>query len=271
MTDQIEDGPEPQDEPVAAPVAETPDAPVERQIDPETVALAERYGWRPKDRSTLPEGSWMDAERFVAASKTQVRILNDKLGETGKRVEAAEALARTAAETVRFQERQRYEQHLQSLRAAQRQAAEQGDVQRYDQLTEMEGRMRPPEPVTQPSVAMPDWANDVELRNVGAALIDATPGIKAMPPERQIEWAEKRVRALYPDKFPAAAPPVPRDESGRYTTSKVDGGGLATGASPASHGLSAEESADVKRLIARGVFKNVGEYVKYSKELGVRE
>jgi hypothetical protein len=271
MTDQIEDGPEPQDEPVAAPVVETPAAPVERQVDPETVALAEKYGWRPRERSTLPDDSWMDAERFVAASKTQVRILNDRLGETSKKAEAAEAIARTAAQTVREQERQRYDHQLHQIRLAQRDAVEAGDVKRYDQLAEMEGRMRPPEPVAPPSVVMPDWANDTELRNVGAALIDATPGIKAMPPERQIEWAEKRVRALYPDKFPAAAPPVPRDESGRYTTSKVDGGGLATGASPASHGLSAEESADVKRLIARGVFKNVGEYVKYSKELGVRE
>jgi hypothetical protein len=265
----FEEVPEPDIEPVAEVAA--PDAPVEKPVDPQTIATARRLGWIPPGESTLPPNRQLSAEEYLGTSKAQIRLLQEGMSEKDKRIEAAEALARSAAETVRQQERLRYEQQIQSLRAAQRDAAEAGDVKRYDHLTEMEGRMRPPEPVTQPTVAMPDWANDTELRNVGAALIDATPGIKAMPPERQIEWAEKRVRALYPDKFPAAPPPVPRDESGRYTTSKVDGGGLATGASPASHGLSAEESADVKRLIARGVFKNVGEYVKYSKELGVRE
>lgn len=274
MSEIIEDGPGPQDEPAAV---EGPVEPVERPIDPETIALAEKYGWRPKEQSTLPEGSWMDAERFVAASKTQVRILRDQLGETSKKVEAAEALARTAAETVRRQERARYDGMMADIRQRKEAAVEASDVETYKKLDEAEARLRttPQEPDAEVTAFFADekhaWTKDPVLRSAMANAIDASPEARTMSTVQQLRWADEQVRKYYPHVFQPAAPPQPRDEGGRYTTSRVDGGGLATGSGSASHGLTAEENAEVQGMIRKGIFKNVGEYVEYSRKLGVRE
>jgi hypothetical protein len=272
---EIEEGPEPQDEPVAV---DAPVEPVERQIDPETVALAERYGWRPKDKSTLPEGSWMDAERFVAASKTQVRILNDRLGETSKKAEAAEALARTAADTVRRQERARYDNMIADIRQRKEAAVEASDVETYKRLDDAETRLRaqPQQDDTPPEVTAffadekHAWTKDPVLKAFMANAIDADPEIRAKPAIDQLRWAHGKAQEYFPHKFPPPEPPQPRDPEGRYATSKVDGGGLATGRTTSS-GLDAQERADFARLKSRGVFKTEAEYIAYSKELGVRE
>jgi hypothetical protein len=282
MTDQIEDGDgiddfvhdKIVDEP--APVADAP--PPERPVDPETEALARKYGWRPRGESSLPDGSWMDAERFVAAGKTRLRIQEDKLTEASKRIEAAEAMARTAAETVRRQERMRYDAALSEIQARKEAAVEASDIDTYKKLDEQEHRIRsvpvqpegpPPEVVAFWNDEKHAWTKDPVLKSFMANAIDSDPQIARAAPIEQLKWADAKVREYFPHKFPAPQPREP--ETGRYTSSKVDGGGLATGRSNPSHGLSAEESAEVKGLIDKGIFKNVGEYVEYSRKLGVRE
>jgi hypothetical protein len=241
---EIEEGPEPQDEPVVAdaPVVEAPPP-----VDPETEELARKYGWRPRSESTLPDASYMDAERFVAASKTQVRILGDKLSETDKRAEAAEHMARTAADTERF-----------------------------DRLDEIEARVRAqaaPAPEMPADIAAffadeaHAWTKNPVLKSAMAAAIDADPTIKQLSPIEQLRWADREVRDAFPHKFPKPVEQPRDDTTGRF--SRVDGGGL--GRVGQHTGLTAAETADYNILQKKGIFKTPAEYIAYSKQLGVRE
>jgi hypothetical protein len=274
MSDLIEDGDEPLDEPV---IAEAPpvDAPPERTVSPEVEELARKYGWKPKGDSTLPDGSWMDADRFVAASKTRVRILGDELAETNKRAAAAEAMAKSAADSVRRQERARYDSELAALREQKAAAVESADVETYRALEQKEAQLTAPQGPHPELVAYAEseagkWVKDPVLYRVGNDALSAhlATGVRLTPTE-QFAYAAEKVREYFPHKFPA---PQPREaETGRYTTSRVDGGGLATGRSTASHGLSAEDYAAATELVRQKVFKDVGAYAAYAKKLGVLE
>lgn len=274
MSEIIEDGDEPLDEPVIeTPVVEAPPPPP--QVDPETEALARKYGWKPKAESTLPEGSYMEADRFVAASKTRVRILADQLAETDRRAAAAEALARSAAETVRRQERARYEAELENIRAAKVEAVKAADEETYRDLEDREAKLRPPPAGPDPGLdayaKTPEgaWLNDKFMWRTAVNALNDDPAALALPPLEQAKWAAGKLKEYFPHKFAPPAPPPPRDEVGRF--SRVDGGGLATGRTTASHGLSAEDYAAAQELVKQKVFKDVGEYAAYSKKLGVLE
>jgi hypothetical protein len=257
------------DEPLDAPV----EAPAERVVPPETVALAERYGWKPKDASTLPDGSWMDAEQFVKATKTQVRILRDDVAAKDKRIEAAEAMARTAADTVRRQERAAYEQRLADIREAKAEAVSTADVDRYKELEQREQKLTAPEREVDPTLdayAKSDagaWTKDPILFEFAVNAINKDAEAMKKSPIDQAKWAADKLKEYFPHKFPTPPEP-PRDEAGRF--SRVDAGGLAPRSGP-NYNLSSEETAEVQHLIKRGVFKTVAEYVDYSKKLGVRE
>jgi hypothetical protein len=270
---EIEEGPEPQDEPgvAAEPVVEAPPP-----VDPETEELARKYGWKPKSESTLPDASYMDADRFVAASKTQVRILRDKLGETDKRAEAAEHMARTAADTVRRQERERFEARLVEVQSLKREAVANADTERFDKLDEIEARVRAqaaaaPEMPADIAAFFADeahaWTKNPVLKSAMAAAIDADPTIKQLSPIEQLRWADREVRDAFPHKFPKPVEQPRDDTTGRF--SRVDGGGL--GRVGQHTGLTAAETADYNILQKKGIFKTPAEYIAYSKQLGVRE
>lgn len=276
MSEIIESGDEPLDDAPLEPTLAPAEAP--KQIDPETEALARRYGWRPREESTLPDASYMDAERFLAAGKTRLRIQEDRLREADGRIAAAEALARTAAETVRRQERERYARELEEIRAGKAEAVKTADEEAYAELDRREQSLRPPQAGPDPSVAAyaetsdGAWIKDAYLRNQAAALLNANPDKLALSPMDQVKWAREKIQEYYPHKFAA---PQPRETDGRFATSRVDGGSLATGRANPTHGLSAEEYAEVAKNIAsgplKGAFKNVGEYVEYAKKIGVLE
>lgn len=280
MSDFIEGGDEPQEEIVAIePPGEAPEAVPQPAINPETEALARKYGWKPKAESTLPDGSWMDADRFVAASKTRVRILGDQLAETDRRAAAAEAMARSAADTVRRQERARFNAELASIREQKLVAVETADQDAYKALEAREARLvsQPQQQAESPELAAyratesGKWVNDPVLFRAGYDALEAelARGVQ-MGVHEQFAFAERAVRDYFPHKFTPPPPLPPREpETGRF--SRVDGGGLATGRTSASHGLSAEDYAAAKSLVARGTFKDVGEYAAYAKKLGVIE
>jgi hypothetical protein len=83
-----------------------------------------------------------------------------------------------------------------------------------------------------------------------------------------MKWANEKVREYVPHKFAPKAE-QPREDNGRYTASRVDGGGLAGG--NRSTGLDADEREAFKVLKAKGVFKTESDYIAHARSLGVRE
>jgi len=273
MSDDIED-----EGPIEETV-ETVEAPPEKVIPPETIELARKYGWRPKEQDNLPEGSWMDAERYVAATKTRVRIQADEIAELRRHNAATDAIAKQANDLIRRQERQRFEQELQNIRAAKEEAVEAADKEKYQQLDNYEAQLRtaPQQPEVHPDVIAyketpegKEWMDDPILVDFARNAIAKTPGIVSLPPAEQVRWGYQQVKRYLPHMF-QPKPEQPREDNGRYTASRVDGGGLAGG--NRSSGLDADERAAFAEMNKKqpGLFKNESEYVAYQKKLGIRE
>jgi hypothetical protein len=269
MSDDIEDiGPIEE----AAPEAEPP----EKVIPPEIVKTARQYGWFPEEESKhLPPGSWMDADAFVGAAKTRLRIQADEIADLRRRSEATETMAKQANDLIRRQERQRFEQELYNIRAAKEEAVEAADKEQYQRLDNYENQLRtaPQQPEIHPDTLAfketpqgKEWMDDPILVNWARDAINV--GALGKSPAEQMQWANEKVREYFPHKFQPKSEP-PREENGRYTTSRVDGGGLAGGGR--SSGLDADEREAFKVLKAKGVFKTESEYIAHARTLGVRE
>ena len=244
----------------------------------ETQEEARKYGWRPRDQFTLNPETWVDADRFLELGSTQRKMLKDALAQRDQRIEEQErkleaiaALNRQTVERQVAQERQRFEQQLAALREHKRQAAEEADLARYDELDRQERQMRPPQveghrdqPQEFPEVKAyreaNAWTQSADLWDAAVAAVAANPAIQSEPPARQLRYAEMAVRQAYPEAF---AQPAPRQQAAQPRQARVDGGGL--GAS--SRGKGAESlPADVKAIarseIENGHFANMDEYAK---------
>lgn len=251
------------------PEVEAQDAP---QIDPEAEAEARKYGWKPKEEFTLAPEGWVAADRFLELPSTQVKMSRDLTRRLEKDLKARDdEIARISATTaealglVRKQERARYEEMLAQFEVAKRQAAEGGDVARYDALTRQQQTIRPPEPEQTEAPKRPAfveeyaktaaWMQDQNAVAFARAAIDDNREVMRLPPEKQIAWAEKRVREYFPEHFPAPEQPKPQ-------FSKVDGGGMgAIGKrGKGADDLPAEARKIAQEFVDEGVFKSLDEY-----------
>jgi hypothetical protein len=255
---ELETGPEPEIEAEAQTPVETPEPPA---ADPEVEAIAKRYGWKPKDAfSRDPEG-WVDASRFLELAPTKAKMLRDSEREKAELREQLTRLTKvteSVVERARREEREKYEAQIAAIQAKTRQAVETGDVEEWERLEAARQRIAPP-PVAQADLPpTPDWAKDPEMRAYGFHVIEQTPGAKALPAARQIALAEKQVREAFPERFSAPEPQPARP-------ARVDGGGLATGASgPRKRTISdlpLEAQAAYKSFVAAGIKMTPEQYV----------
>jgi hypothetical protein len=209
-------------------------------IDPELEVEARKYGWRPKEEfDRNPEG-WVDAERFLQLPQTQVKALRDMkrelergLKERDAKLANIERATRVVVDRTREQERARYEAELARIEAAKREAVENADPERYDRLTEMQRRMTPPAEIDAASppaqqvppelndyMASASWLKDPSAFAFARNLIDSNPELMMLPPLKQVQAAEKKVREYFPEHFAEPAKPKPAGPA------RVDGGGL---------------------------------------------
>jgi hypothetical protein len=262
------------------------EAPVE-QPDPEIESEAKRYGWKPKESFTLAPDGWVDASRFMELPSTQVKVLRDTNRELAKqRAELDERLSRIdqttsqALQRVRDQERRQYDAALARVRADQQKAVESADTEAYTKARQNEAALLQAMPQdTGPADVVKSymesdkgsWMKDQELMAFAVQAIDDAPGVRALSPQRQIEWAERHVRSNFPDRFPqaqsapvAAAQPVQR-------VSKVDGGGLATrGREKGADDLPPEAKQVGSKFVKDGLYSNLQEYARdYFSQSGV--
>lgn len=274
MSEDLEQRP---DEEEIAPVEEEQDL-APPAVDPELETEARKYGWRPKEEFDKNPDGWVDAERFLTMPQTQVKIMRDttrrlekELKERDTRISRIEGMTKTAVERVREQERQRYEAQMQAIEAAKRSAAEVGDVERYDALSRQQQTIQPPppvqEPVQQEQNEPPElsayreqnpWMADPLAVRFGAQQIEDNPAVKYLPPLKQVQWVEKRIREFFPEHFQEQQPQP------QQRMPKVDGGGIAgfqrRGKGPDD--LPPEARKIGQEFVAEGIFKSLDDYAK---------
>lgn len=254
------------------------ETPKEPEADPESEAEARKYGWRPKSEFDKDPAGWVDAKRFLEIPQTQVKMLRDlRRNDEREKRELREQLARiegttkTAIERVREQEKLAYEARIAELEKAKREAAEVGDLRRYDDLQKQQANIRQPAPlpehVSEPVPQAPPeliayqqgptgaWVNNTEAVAFGYEEIERNPSIKRLPVTKQLQWAEARVREFFPELFPQQPQPM---------RARVDGGGLG---GSARRGKGPEDLPPEARQIGsdfvkEGVFKSLEDYAR---------
>ena len=269
-------------------IVETPEAVVEAppvevapevEVDPEVADEARKYGWRPKEEFDLDPEGWVDADRFLELPSTQRKQLKDinrnLEAEIGKLKSSNETTAREAAKAAKIaieQAEKRHEAELMSVRAAQRKAAEDGDIAAYDIAEQKVQALQSQKPVAddpQPQQRSAefeayrqsaDWVKDPIMWNVAVQAVSAGgDAVMSMSDIEQLKYAETKVKEYFPDKF---APPKPRVQ-------RVDGGGI--GAAKATKGVNAlppEARAAAKEFVEEGVYESMDDYAKaYFKHL----
>lgn len=253
--------------------AETPPVP-----DPEREALeaeARKYGWRPKEDFDLEPSGWVDADRFLEMPSTVVKMMRDENREAQKAHKAemerlAEENRKTLAKALRVQAEEKkaqYEARVAELTRQQRQAVEIGDIETYDRIEAAKRHAKPPEefkeveaprvdPTVQEYREANEWTKDPVLWDFAVKAVEATPDIWKLPADKQLEFAEQKVKDLFPHKFARPDPPAPRP-------SRVDGGGLGGSArKPGVNSLPREALAAGKEFVEMGIFKSIDEYAK---------
>ncbi len=235
--------------------------------DPAIEAEARKYGWRPKETFTKTPESWRDAASFLEAPQTQVKILRDELKDRDKRFAAVEQMAKSAADRVRDQERATFQAQLAALETQKREAAESADLARYDAIQTQQRALRPPveapadpgvHPDVKAKVDAAEWTKDPEMFGFAQRLIGSSQEYLDLPPSKQFEVAERKVKEYWPERFKEPErPKVPG-------AGKVDGGSLAV---PGRINLSADELREAEGFVKQGIFKSVKEYAEYSAKL----
>lgn len=251
-------------EPELVEATETVDAP--EPVSPEVAAEARKYGWKPREEYTKAPEGWVDADRFMGFASTQVKVLRDENRAMREQLGGIATTTQQALERVRAQEREAWEGKLAEVRRQQAEAVQTADVDAYNRARQNEAQMLARAPAAQPVgnpevqayIASNDWTKDQALMAYAHRAINETPGILSLPAMEQVKWAERQVRANFPDRFPAPvqAPPSMRQ--------RVDGGGLAASrrGERGSADLPAEAKAVAESFVKEGVFPSVDAYAK---------
>lgn len=268
-------------------VEEQGPSPEELEAQKEAQEEARKYGWKPKEEFTLAPEGWVDADRFLELPSTQNKVLRDMnrnlskaVEETKKeaqeRFERLERTNRMAMERAIQQEKDRHKTELANVRAAQRKAVDDGDLETYDSLEKREIELLS-NPPSEPELADPQeslkaqaaqevtayrstedgkWLNNPMLARQAYEVIEYTPGAKALDTMGQIQLAKQSLEGMYPHLFPKQAP------AGR-TQTKVDGGGLASSSgSKGVNSLPAEALKVGKEFVSDGIYKTLEDYAK---------
>jgi hypothetical protein len=252
---------EPADEPEVVVEAEEPAAPT---VDPDIEAEARRLGWKPKEEFALDPKYWVEPDRFLEEPAVKFKAEQERTKALEERLARIDRATSTVVDKVRAQERATFEARLAQVRAEQTAAVQDADVDRFNTAKATEDRLlraAPAAPVddglhpdVKSYVEKNAWTKDPELFNFAAEAIERTPGIKSLSPLKQVEWAERKVRAEFPDAF--------QEEPKRPQVSRVDGGGLASSPRAKAYSdLPAEARAACDKFVKQG-FLTKEEYVK---------
>jgi len=174
----------PEDAEIEAPEAEdeAPEAVEPRQFDPETVEKARRYGWKPPEEWVGSKKGYVDdPERFLELPSTLRKRLeesDERLKKADDRLSRMDRVMNTALDRQKAQ----HEAELEAVRKQMRSAVEEGDVEKYDELSKRQDQ----------------------------------PG----DPDAQLRYAEQRVKQLFPSYFETPAKRAARTDGGGMASAR---------------------------------------------------
>jgi hypothetical protein len=249
---------------------EAPAQEAEAPAAPDTAAVeaeAARYGWKPRDKWRGDATGWVDAPAYLERSKTLLPVIQAQNAELREQIERdrREFTERTARlERIHEEARKR---EIEAVKAEMAAAKREMDFDRFEataaRKAELERQTLPPPPAPEVDPTVRDWiaANPVVTADPMMARMLLPLGEEAMrlgfrSPAEQVDYAERRLRSLFPDKWKA-----PEPQPQRRAFAPVDGGGLA----PVKRGrgaadLPAEARQAGERYVREGLFKSLDEY-----------
>jgi hypothetical protein len=196
--------------------------------DPETESRAKAMGWAPKDEWRGPEDRWVDADAFVKRGEEVMPILKAQL----RKFEAENAeIKRTLKEFGEHHtktEARMYQKAIRDIQAAQREAAEAGNLAQYDQLEQQkqavvreaaqnvgktQQKQSDIDPVAKEWAERNPWFNtNKEMATFASAHLST---LEALNPDSSLEAnlkaVDSAVKRAFPEKFtnPNRAKPSP--------------------------------------------------------------
>lgn len=237
-------------------------APAAREWTDTDAEEARALGWKAPEEwaGEKPAGYIDDPRRYLERAENFSPFKKIKEARAADRAEYDDRLRKLEAMSTKAFEVQKaqFEARLSELKDQRRAAAEVGDVAQYDKIDrQLDGLKAPepepvkaepaqpkPDPVIAAYVAANEWAKDPALWEFAKGVVEQNKHIWALPAEKQLAFAEKHVREMFPERFTSPAPTKPR----------VDGGGLGGGARDAFGQLPAEARAQFNRDVKNGLF-----------------
>jgi hypothetical protein len=198
------------------------------ETDPETESRAKAMGWAPKDEWRGPDDRWVDAETFVRRGEEIQPILKAQLRKfEAENAEMKRTLKDLAAHHTKTEARM-YQKAIRDIQAAQREAAEAGNLAQYDQLEQQKqavvreaaqttGRPAQKQPDIDPAAMSwrdqnPWFSQSEEMATAATThhelLLRTKPDLSL---EDNLEAVTKFVKRAFPEKFtnPNRAKPSP--------------------------------------------------------------
>lgn len=168
---------------------------------------AAAMGWRPKEDWKGDTSGWIDAETFVERGEKIMPVLKSNMG----RLEETNAsLARELADLkVKYEGFKGFQdnfkaQALEQARAELREAAADGDVERFDKVQKQIDATQAQEPNTEATDAWakrnPWYETDVEM-TVYANQADQVIGKRRLSVEEHLAALDQEMQSKFPDKF----------------------------------------------------------------------
>lgn len=266
-----------------APVVDT--QPEERQPAPsgdDVEARARAQGWVPREEFRGPSENWRDASEFVRRGEEELPIVRERLRDATRKIADLQAnfdqkVARIERMSVAALDRQRLSLEA-SYEAALREAATNGDVGRYDQLSQdkrvalhahdqqfadvsaqpkVDTRQQVAPEVSTWVQSNPWFESDQEMRLVAVAHSQALEKqYPAMSLDENLRHVGSYMRKRYADKFGPAREARP---------ATVEGGQRLAATSQRSRGVH-ELPSDVRkigdRFVNQGIYKDIKEYAQ---------
>lgn len=251
---------------------ETPETP-QREWSDDDEAEARAFGWKPETewQGNVPAGFIDDPREFMrrAESFGPFRRLRERLDKQDEHLRKIESVTAKQVERAQKQAEADYKARLDRISAEKRRAAQEGDLERYDQLSaqerglekpkvEAEAPAAPEDPITPEIREKHKWVSDPFLASQGYQLVEA--GLrsgeltKTSTAAEQVAYAETRLKSYFPHMFPSEAKPKP---------SPVEGGSIASTKKSGFGSLPAEAKQAFSRMVAQGVFKDNDEDRKF--------
>jgi hypothetical protein len=240
------------------------EAPEYTEIEQEAI----KHGWRPETEfEARPGKQWKTAEKFMADKPLYDKI--DEQHKTIKKLERATDMLRSHYEKV---EKAAYDRAVAELKAERKQALEEGDLVRAEDLRDQIEEKKAEAPKAEPKTADPqtnqelvswkqrnDWYEKDEDMTAFADGLGNKLLAQGVNPTEILETVEKKVKGAFPQKF---------RNPNRDSAPRVEGGSSKKGKSgEALDWLSSEETAFMERFLKSGAPITREEYLRDLKKV----